>query len=259
MDSQLILLIVAGTVGLMLMAFSLVFFVSLYKRRVLQNKLHVQEMETKHQQEMLKATLTSQEEERNRLGTELHDGVGALLSTIKMNLQVSQRNNSLETLPEVIVHLTESIGLVRTISHEMMPIVLKKYGLKRAIDDLFEKINKSEKVTAGITAWEDFDRDENDNLMLYRIIQELTNNSLKHSEADKITLEVSKSSNEIVISFSDNGLGFPEEVLNKAEGIGLWNISNRATTIGANVNFTNNEVGGAKVELRINLKPTGIT
>ena len=85
----------------MLMAFSLVFFVSLYKRRVLQNKLAVQEIESQHQQEMLKATLNSQEAERNRLGTELHDGVGALLSTIKMNLQVSQRANSLATLPEV--------------------------------------------------------------------------------------------------------------------------------------------------------------
>ena len=94
------------------MAFSLVFFVSLYKRKVLQNKLNVQEMQTQHQQEMLKATLTSQEEERNRLGTELHDGVGALLSTIKMNLQVSQRTNSLEALPEVIEHLTDTIGQV---------------------------------------------------------------------------------------------------------------------------------------------------
>lgn len=238
----------------MLMAFSLVFFVSLYKRRVLQNQLKVKEMETLHQQEMLKATLTSQEEERNRLGTELHDGVGALLSTIKMNLQVSQRSNSLETVPEVIEHLSEAICLVRTISHEMMPIVLKKYGLRRAIADLFEKINKSGKITASINVWEEFEREENDNLMIYRIIQELTNNSLKHSEASRIDLDCKIDEHSIAkIVYEDNGKGFPSEVLEKSEGIGLWNISNRAQTVGATVFFTNSETGGASVELRINL------
>jgi len=233
------------------MAFSLVFFVSLYKRRVLQNKLDFQELQTQHQQEMLKATLNSQEEERNRLGTELHDGVGALLSTIKMNLQVSQRTNSLEALPEVIKHLAETIGQVRTISHEMMPVVLKKYGLKKAIADLFEKINKSEQIRAGIDAWEEFEREENDSLMLYRIVQELTNNSLKHSGAKTLNLECTVNSEEIRIVFSDDGAGFPAEVLKKSDGIGLWNISNRAQAIGATVHFGNNASGGARVELKM--------
>lgn len=235
------------------MAFSLVFFVSLYKRRVLQNQLRVQEMQTSHQREMLKATLTSQEDERNRLGTELHDGVGAMLSTIKMNLQVSQRANSLKTLPEVIEHLMETIGLVRTISHEMMPIVLKKYGLRRAIIDLFEKISNSDEVTASINTWCEFEREENENLMLYRIIQELTNNSLKHSQAKNIKLECKVSEETATIIFFDDGKGFPPEVLEKSEGIGLWNISNRAVAIGADVVFSNNMSGSAEVELNIKL------
>ncbi|MEP1096757.1 MAG: ATP-binding protein [Cyclobacteriaceae bacterium] len=253
MNNQLILLIVAGTVGLMLMAFSLVFFVSLYKRRVLQNRLRLQEMQTLHQQEMLKATLASQEEERNRLGTDLHDGVGAMLSTIKMNLQVSQRTDSLKTLPEVIEHLTETISLVRTISHEMMPIVLKKYGLRRAITDLFEKVSNSDLVTASIDVWDEFDWEESDSLILYRIIQELTNNSLKHSEAKNIKLKCTISEENATIVFSDDGKGFPPEVLEKSQGIGLWNISNRAVAIGAGVVFRNNQYGSAEVELNIKL------
>lgn len=244
---------VAGTVGLMLMAFSLVFFVSLYKRKVLQNKLTVQEIQTQHQQEMLRATLTSQEDERNRLGTELHDGVGALLSTIKMNLQVSQRSNSLETLPQVIEHLAETIGQVRTISHEMMPVVLKKYGLKKAIVDLFEKISSSNTIKASLQSWEEFDKEESDNLMLYRIIQELTNNCLKHAEATEINLSCLLEDRIARIVFSDNGKGFPREILEKAEGMGLWNILNRAQTVGADVTFQNNESGGANITLLVNL------
>lgn len=252
MDSQLILLVVAGTVGLMLMAFSLVFFVSLYKRRVLENKLSVKEMEAKHQQEMLKATLDSQEEERNRLGTELHDGVGAMLSTIKMNLQVSQRNDSLEILPQVIEYLTETIGQVRSISHEMMPVILKKYGLKRAVDELFEKINHSEKLTAAVVKWDELQLDEKDQLMLYRIIQELTNNCLKHAEASKIELRTKKEGEAFHVTFVDDGKGFPKQVLEKANGIGLWNIMNRAQTLNAAVHFSNASGGGAKVLVVIN-------
>lgn len=249
---------VAGTVGLMLMAFSLVFFVSLYKRKVLQNKLTVQEIQTQHQQEMLKATLTSQEDERNRLGTELHDGVGALLSTIKMNLQVSQRSNSLETLPQVIEHLTETIGQVRTISHEMMPVVLKKYGLQKAIADLFEKISNSNTITASVIHWDEFPKEESDNLMLYRIIQELSNNCLKHSNATSIELSCKQVEGKANIVFCDNGKGFPKEVLEKAEGMGLWNILNRAQTVGAEVLFQNQEEGGAKITLIVNLETDAV-
>ncbi len=251
MNSQLILLVVAGTVGLMLMAFSLVFFVSLYKRRVLQNKLSIQEIQAEHQQEMLKATLTSQEEERNRLGTELHDGVGALLSTIKLNLQVAQRGQNLEALPEAINHLADTISQVRSISHEMMPVVLKKYGLERAVRDLFEKIDAGGETVASIVSWQDYSFDDEKSLMLYRIIQELTNNCLKHAKASKISIEAKNQNENFSLRFYDNGIGFPKEVLEKAEGMGLWNILNRAQAIGAEVHFTNLDSGGAHVELTI--------
>ena len=86
MEGKVIILVIIGTIGVMLMAFSVVFFVLLYKRRMLQNELEMKAVESKHQQDMLSATLKSQEAERNRLGTELHDSVGAMLSSIKMNL-----------------------------------------------------------------------------------------------------------------------------------------------------------------------------
>ena len=135
----------------------------------------------------------------------------------------------------------------------MMPVVLKKYGLKRAIADLFEKINKSDRIAATIENWEEFEREESDNLMLYRIVQELTNNSLKHAQAKNIKLECRVNAGIVKIIFCDNGRGFPQQVLEKSEGIGLWNISNRAQAVGAQVAFSNEEFGGARIELMINL------
>ncbi|WP_424962653.1 sensor histidine kinase [Ekhidna sp.] len=250
MEGKIILLVIIGTIGVMLMAFSVVFFVLLYRRKVLENELEMQSIKTKHQEEMLSATLKSQEEERNRLGTELHDGVGAMLSSIKLNLQVANKKNDVSQLKPVLGHLDETITQVRNISHQMMPIILKKYGIKRAIEDLFGKTTNSS-LSLSITNWVDPPLDESQALMLYRIVQELVNNSLKHADASVVELSIRKEKSKIIISYVDNGKGFPENVLQNSDGIGLLNVKNRAQTIGAKPIFYNEEKGGAKVDLEL--------
>ena len=248
MESKVILLVVIGTIAVMLMAFSVVFFVLLYKRKVLQNELEIKAIETKHQREMLGATLKSQEAERNRLGVELHDSVGATLSSIKLNLQISKRTQKTDNLDPVLTHLDDAISQVRTISHQMMPIVLKKYGIRKAIEDLFEKIS-NEELNAEITNWEELPFGEDESLMLFRVIQELCNNSIKHASASKIGLSVSHTEDGVLLSYADNGVGYPEKVLKKSEGMGLLNIMNRVQTLGMKADFLNKEDGGACVNL----------
>lgn len=234
----------------MLMAFSVVFFVLLYKRRVLQNELEMKAVESKHQQEMLSATLKSQEAERNRLGTELHDSVGAMLSSIKMNLQVIRKNNEAAKMEPVLGHLDETIAQVRTISHQMMPIILKKYGLKRAIEDLFEKVSNDE-LEAQLSEWDELSWDRDGELMLFRIIQELVNNSLKHSGASHLSLSINIENQTIHVVYQDDGKGYPQEILDNSEGMGLLNIMNRAQSLGAKVAFKNKPEGGAQTDLVI--------
>lgn len=250
MEGKVILLVIIGTISVMLMAFSVVFFVLLYRRKMLENELKIREVENKHQQEMLNATLKSQEEERNRLGIELHDGVGAMLSTIKLNLQVTKRKKSVESLDSVLGHLDETITQVRGISHQMMPIILRKYGLKHAIEDLFEKIS-SEKLNASIAHWDELELDDHDCLMLYRIIQELLNNTIKHSKASNISLSILKENTKLSIEYTDDGIGYPSHVLENSDGMGLLNIKNRAQAIGAKPQFSNLQAGGSKVNLVI--------
>lgn len=250
MEGKVILLIIIGTIGFMLMAFSVVFFVLLYRRKVLENQLKIQEIRNKHQQEMLNATLNSQEAERSRLGTELHDSIGAMLSSIKLNLQVAKRKDKVDSLEPIMGHLDETIGHVRNISHQMMPLILKKYGLKRAAEDLFEKI-PAENITAELVEWENPDLSDEDSLILYRIIQELTNNTLKHSKSTRIVLSCQKFENKMTIHYEDNGQGFPSDVLEKSDGMGLLNVKTRAQAIGAETFFYNSKKGGANVDLVI--------
>ncbi len=250
MEGKVILLVIVGTIGVMLMAFSVVFFVLLYRRKMLENQLKMQEVENQHQQEMLNATLKSQEEERNRLGTELHDGVGAMLSSIKLNLQVAKRKEGVDSLDPVLGHLDETITQVRNISHQMMPIILKKYGLKHAIEDLFSKIS-CDGLSASISHWDDPQIKDQDTPMLYRIVQELVNNSIKHAEASEIDFQIHNQEGKIEIEYSDNGKGYPQEVLKSSEGMGLLNIKNRAQVIDAKPTFTNGNDGGSMVKLVI--------
>ena len=251
MESKVILLVIIGTIGVMLMAFSVVFFVLLYRRKVLENELEIQEVKTKHQTEMLNATLKSQEVERNRLGTELHDGVGAMLSTIKLNLEVAKRKGDIQTLGPVLGHLDDTISQVRGISHQMMPIILDKYGLKRAVEDLFDKVS-GDSLSTNISQWEvEANLDQQSSLMLYRIVQELLNNTIKHAEATEIDFSLTKDGSILKVEYTDNGKGFPPEVLENSEGMGLLNIKNRAQAINARVSFVNKNEGGAKVNLVI--------
>ena len=250
MEGKVILLVIIGTIGVMLMAFSVVFFVLLYKRKMLENQLEKRETENLHQQEMLSATLKSQEDERNRLGTELHDGVGAMLSSIKVNLQVAKRKEGVDSLEPVLGHLDEAINQVRSISHQMMPVILKKYGLKHAIKDLFEKLS-SDDLKVEIAEWDEPRLNDQDSLMLYRIVQELLNNSIKHAGANTINFSIKNDASEVQITYCDNGKGYPEHVLASSDGMGLLNIKNRSQAIGASTNFSNKKDGGAQVNLVI--------
>ncbi len=246
MESQVILLVVVGTIGIMLMAFALIFFVSLYKRRMLQNQLEKQELENMHQTEMLKATLKSIEEERARIGTELHDSVGAMLATVKLNLQLAIPSNSEEGLKEIKSGLNETIQSVRGISHQMMPIILKKYGLEEAIKDMATKING---LAVTLDSWDPIELADEKSLMIYRIVQESTNNTIKHAEAKNVIIKGEKGKSSYRITIEDDGRGFPKEVLDKSSGMGLWNILNRAQVISAVANFSNTNSGGARLDL----------
>jgi len=252
MESKVILLVVIGTVAVMLMAFAVVFFVLLYKRRVLENELEIKAIETKHQQEMLNATLRSQEAERNRLGSELHDSVGATLSSVKMNIQVSLDKETTKHLIPMLDFLNDAILQVRNISHQMMPIVLKKYGLKKAIEDLFEKAS-NEKMNASIDMQDELKLDEENQIMLYRIVQELVSNSMKHSGATLLSVKGIREDRRYIFSYQDNGVGYPHSVINRSEGMGMYNILTRAQALKATVEFSNAENGGAVTKLVFDL------
>ncbi|MCF8369408.1 MAG: tetratricopeptide repeat protein [Bacteroidales bacterium] len=182
-----------------------------------------------------KALVDGQEEERKRIAIELHDGLGVLLSTVKM-----QFTNFIDKNPKSSELLQKATGIldmasldVRRISHNMMPGILTKLGLVEAIEDLFDEINVSENINAEllVNGWADR-LPENVEIMIYRIIQEMVNNTLKHAEANQISLVLNLQPNILHIQYSDNGKGFEPKDKEGKQTLGLQSIKSRVQFIG---------------------------
>ena len=190
------------------------------------------------------ALLEGQEEERRRLAKEIHDGIGPLLSTIKLYLDALHNDlqyvapSSLKKI-QAMGELIRSVASdLRDISHALMPSVIFDFGLITALENLCRNANESEQVQVNFfhTGIEDKQLDPNTELGLFRIAQELLSNGLQHSRAKTITLQLLRHPESIVLMVEDDGIGFNQEQLSVAlnDGMGLRNVLTRAKSLGGN-------------------------
>jgi len=185
-----------------------------------------------------KFLVEGQEEERKRIAQELHDGLGVLLSTTKIQF-TTIKDKSPENKPiieKVTKLLEQATGDVRKISHNMMPGLLTKFGFYEATEDLFEKVNETEGLNANVKIIGNTKRlPENTEIMLYRIIQEMVNNTLNHSDASNILLDINILSGILNIQYSDDGKGFNFNEKIKSKSIGLASIQSRVNFLNGNI------------------------
>ncbi|MCP9770720.1 sensor histidine kinase [Lacihabitans sp. LS3-19] len=203
-----------------------------YKR-----KLTEKEMERLQQERQLLATnsvLKGQEEERSRLARDLHDGLGGLLSGIKLNLSsipgnVVLSNQNAQVFSKTITQLDNAITELRRVAHSMLPESLLKFGLKDAISDYCEGINQAGKLKIHFQTFglDGFNLEQSTEITLYRIIQELLNNVIKHAEASEAFVQIVRTEGTLTITVEDDGKGFDSSKLRELKGIGINNIENR--------------------------------
>jgi PAS domain S-box-containing protein len=188
----------------------------------------------------LNSMLQGQEQERKRLAQEIHDGVGPVLSTIKMSLaniegafestdqQLSaQFRKSYQMIDEVASD-------IRAISHNLLPKVLIDFGLSEALQTICEKVEDARQLKVDfINTGFDERLSEDAELGLYRVCQELMNNTLKYAEASKITVQLIKRQELIILMYEDDGKGFYPDAV--SEGIGMMNIHHRIKALAGEV------------------------
>lgn len=230
---------------------------AVYNRKQIEQKIVLTAERVKQRQAITEAVIEAEEAERKRIAADLHDGVGQLFSAVKMNLQalfdrVEMPKQDDHFLAEKTMALVdESCKEVRVISHKMMPNFLLKSGIASDIRSFIEKIDehtlKIKLETIGFKDQLEF----NEEVILYRVIQELINNVIKHANANELYLLLERSASYINVVLSDNGKGFNYEEGKNKGGLGLKNIAVRINYLKGQITFSANQPKGTKVHIQI--------
>jgi signal transduction histidine kinase len=256
-QSEVIYIIIIGTLGMLSLTVGIAVFIAVYQKRMLQEQEKQRVMELEYQQKMIQSQIESQETERKRIAADLHDSVGSMLWAAKLNVAFLGRSVLLtddlkESYSETMNMLDQSIDSIKRISWELTPEAFQHSGLSSSINEMCKRLNgKQQKVALVEDGERVFWRDERA-LMVFRIVQELVNNAVKHSKGDTIEVHAKWAVHQLAIVVRDNGIGFRlnDEV---RKGVGWWNITHRASKVNAHIKL-NNELGnGSWVELIVPL------
>lgn len=237
-SNSIIFVYFIGTLGMVLLALSIFFFFVTYQKKMLKKQLELNETRAKQQEEILRNTILAQEKERKRIAQDLHDEVGAMLSVVKLNVgrieKKSEEQVAKKLAAETKTYIDDVITQVRRISRSLLPPSLEKLGLYSAIEELCNWVNKSEQLR--LECWKSGDQfrfDTKKELAVFRMVQELLNNAIKHSESSNIYINARFSpNNNLMISVTDNGVGF--ELKEKmVTGLGLKNLESRTQIMDA--------------------------
>jgi signal transduction histidine kinase len=225
----------------------LLIFLLLLNRSRLKQKHQYQQQLNRQQKEKATAILDTQEQERKRIAEDLHDSLGHLLSTAKMNLQSGSTDLSRQT----IQLLNQASEELRNISFNLMPRVLEEEGLTPALNELAEKTQQSGKMMVSFQAHdlEKFSFDRLAQFNIYRIVQEATNNILKHAGATETGIQLIGQENNLVIMIEDNGKGFdPNKV---QHGRGQRNMRARTQWLNGNFHLDSTPGHGTTISIEI--------
>lgn len=233
-----------------------------YKTRQTLQQAKIDELETEKHLTATEAVLKGEEQERTRLAKDLHDGLGGMLSGIKHSLR-NMKGNLIMTPDNALAFersidmLDSSIQEMRRVAHNMMPEVLIKYGLNVALKEFCDEMNRSgaihvsyQFVGAGDKAIEQITA-----VTIYRIVQELANNAIKHGQASNLLVQLHQSSQErlLNITVEDDGKGFDQSILGRSKGIGWSNIQNRVEFLKGKIDVRSEPGKGTSVFIELNV------
>ena len=246
-----------GIAGLVLLSGLLL--LSQYKKYRFKKEAQLQAALLKQQEQAAKAVLEAEENERQRIAKDLHDGVGQMMSAAKMNLSAFESAIQFTDLVQktsfskAIELVDESCREVRSVSHTMMPDKLLKYGLATAIQDFTDKLDQNSLRVHLYTEGLGERLDSGVEIVLYRVIQECVNNVIKHAHASTLDIAVIRDKDGINATIEDNGKGFDSTDKGKFDGIGLKNIITRIEYLKGTVDFDSAPGRGTVVALYVPL------
>jgi len=192
-----------------------------------------------HEKRNYLTAIDAEEKERLRFSKELHDGLGPLLSTLKIYFEIFLTDpNDSEIRERIENTLAESIKSVKEISNNISPYILENMGLVKAVSSFVEKIKFGKKLEINFNSNLNFRLKPEVEISIYRFITELINNTLKHAQASTININIEENNNKLEIYYADDGIGFNiEDISLNSKGIGLFNLRSRIEKLGGRIDL----------------------
>lgn len=237
-----------------LLIVALLFIRSRHKKR-----LHEQQLKSIHQQrelQLLQALMQGEEKERSRIAKDLHDGVAGMLAAVKMHFSSIPGADDLsqvEGYQQGMKLLNEATHEIRKTSHNLMPEVLLQHGLDEALRRYCNSVNNTKVLQIQYDSWGEIDRfSDSFELSVYRIVQELINNIIKHSKATQAIVQLSQQHDVLSISIEDNGVGFSNNETVK-DGMGLRSLQSRIKAMNGKLEVESSQQSGVSAYLEFEI------
>lgn len=231
-----------------------------YRNKHKVDQLRITELETEKQLAATEAVLKGEEQERTRLAKDLHDGLGGMLSGIKHSFNNMKGNlvmtpDNVHAFERSMDMLDNSIKELRRVAHNMMPESLLRYGLDKAMADYLADINKTGVINAVYQSLNLTGRtfDNTTTVTIYRIVQELVNNAIKHAGAKQVLVQLFAEENNLIVNVEDDGKGFDVSKIQDAGGIGWKNIRSRVDFLKGKLDINSKEGNGTSVSIVFNI------
>lgn len=217
----------------------------------------ITDLEKEKQLMSVEAMLKGQEEERRRLARDLHDGLGGMLSGVKISFSNMKENlimdsDNARVFEKSLNQLDQTIAELRKVAHNLMPEALVKFGLKSAVRDFCESMQVSGNTKI---ICEQFGNDRElgniADVNVYRIIQELVNNAVVHGKANQVHVQLTKTDSKVLITVEDDGKGFAADSLEKSSGIGLTNIRSRINYFNGSMQIESKPAEGTTINIEL--------
>ncbi len=241
-----------GVLISILMLGSLIFI-----KRIFNIQKRMDELRKENESRVLSAIVRTEENERLNFSKELHDGLGPLLSSVKMAISASQQNKNAEKTAAVMNNaeklIDESITSLKEISNKLSPHVLNNFGLTKALKSFIGKLPIIDKPSISLESnLENRRFSYNVEVIMYRVICELITNSLKHSNARNVYITLMGEEKLLKLDYLDDGIGFKSEILELSDkGMGFANIRSRIKSLNGSFEIFTRENEGVRVNVII--------
>jgi len=232
----------------------------IFIKRIFNFQKQLDNLRKQNESKVLSAILRTEESERQKFAKELHDGMGPLLSSIKMAISALSRSKTSENERKIVENtsklIDESLTSLKEISNKLSPHILNNFGLLKAIQSFISKLSNNESPQIMLNSNIENKRyDYNVEVVLYRVVCELIANTIKHAGASRISIDIFEGNGHLSLVYLDNGVGFDHKIINNlSKGMGYSNIKSRIKSLDGSIEIESRPNEGLTVTIFLKVK-----